>query len=75
MKSFRSYFFKNITIFLRKAIFQKSYFWLLLIFYKTKALVLQGVINGNLNLASTFKLKISYEIQDKKHFDRLSTTK
>ena len=37
-----------------------------------KKLVLQGVINGNLNLASTFKLKISCEIQDKKHFDRLS---
>ena len=34
-----------------------------------------GVINGNFNLASTFELKISDEIQDKQYFERLSTTK
>ena len=30
-----------------------------------------GIINGNFNLASTFKQKISHEIQDKQHFEKL----
>ena len=44
-------------------------------FLENKGSVLQKVINGNFNLASTFKLKISNEIEDKQHFERLSTIK
>ena len=44
-------------------------------FLENKGFGPPGVINGNFNPASTFKLKISYEIQDKEHFERLSTSK
>ena len=76
-ENLRSYFFKDITIFLRKNTLRKSSKWMLLMFYYTKVLTIHWVrlLRGTLIQLTLSIQKISYRIQAKQDFERSSSTK